>query len=174
VANGIPNVDIIPAPAGLAARQQPVAQQLRHVLGFLRSQYDTAVVDLGRSLGRVTIDALEEIDEAFLVRTLEIPALHLTKQIVQTLRDGGFGKGRLRLVLNRVPRRVEITPEELEKMLGLPVDSMFPDHYAELDECYAEGRLLPRTSHLGKHIVRVAAKLAGVEETRKRGFSLFG
>ncbi|MFB3826739.1 MAG: AAA family ATPase [Bryobacteraceae bacterium] len=175
VANGIPNVEIIPAPSGLAARAQFVQQQLRTVLGFLRSQYDWTITDLGRSLGRVTMDALEELDEAYLVTTLEVPALHMAKQITQTLLDSGYGKNRLRLILNRVPKRIEITAEELEKMLGLPVHSMIPNDYPELSECYSEGRLLPRNSNLGKHIQRVAMKLAGVEEDKaKKRFSLFG
>ena len=41
---------------------------------------------------------------------------NLAKQIVQTLLDSGYGKSRLKLVLNRVPKRVDVTPEELEKI----------------------------------------------------------
>ena len=100
------------------------------MLGFVRSHYDWTIVDLGRSLNRLTMDALEEIDEACLVTTLEIPALHQAKQIVQTLLDSGYGKNRLRLILNRAPKRMDITPEELEKMLGVPVYGMLPDDYA--------------------------------------------
>ena len=62
--------------------------------------------------------ALEEIDEACLVTTLEVPALHQSKQIIQTLIDSGYGKSRIRLILNRAPKRLDITPGELEKMLG--------------------------------------------------------
>ena len=64
--------------------------------------------------------ALEEIDEACLVTTLEVPALHQSKQIIQTLLDSGYGKNRIRLILNRAPKRLDITPGELEKMLGAP------------------------------------------------------
>ena len=39
--------------------------------------------------------ALEEIDEACLVTTLEVPALHQSKQIIQTLIDSGYGKNRI-------------------------------------------------------------------------------
>lgn len=182
VSNGIPGLEIIPGPSTLASRQQPQPDQLRNVLGFVRTYYDWSVVDLGRSLTHVTLGALEEIDTAVLVSTLEVPALHQAKQIVQTLLDSGFSKSRLRLVLNRVPKRVDITPEELEKMLGLPVFAMLPDDYPELYECYSEGRLLPRTSNLAKHIARVAAKLTGADEEKpgpgggvgRRLFGLFG
>lgn len=176
VSNGIPNVEIIPAPATLAGKQQIVQDQLRTILNFVRSQYDCTVVDMGRSLNRLNLELLEETDEACLVTTLDIPALHQAKQIVQTLLDSGYGKHRLRLILNRVPKRMDVTPQELEKMLGVPIHGMLPDDAPALYECYAEGKLLPRTGELGKHIARVTAKLAGLEEdaSLKRKFSLFG
>ncbi|HWQ55780.1 MAG TPA: AAA family ATPase [Bryobacteraceae bacterium] len=175
VSNGIPNLEIMPAPSTLAAKHQVLQQQLRHVLAFVRTQYDCSIVDLGRSLTRVTMEALEEIDEACLVTTLEIPALHQAKQIVQTLLDSGYSRQRIRLILNRVPKRVDVTPDELEKMLGVPIHCTVPNDFPELYDCYAEGRLLARNSNLGKHIARLAAKLVGIEDdSPKRKFSLFG
>ncbi|MCL4401923.1 MAG: AAA family ATPase, partial [Acidobacteria bacterium] len=150
VSNGIPGVEIIPAPVASAARQIPSQDELRPVLSFLRLHYDFVIADLGRSLGGAASSVLGELDEAFLVTSLEVPALHQAKAIVQRLLDSGYGKNRLRLVLNRVPKRLDVTPEEIEKMLGLPVYIMLPDDYAELYECYSAGKLLPRTSDLGK------------------------
>jgi pilus assembly protein CpaE len=120
--------------------------------------------------------ALEEIDEACLVTTLEVPALHQSKQIVQTLLDSGYGKNRIKLILNRSPKRLDITPGELEKMLGLPIFFMVPNDYTELYETYAEGRMLNRNSDLGKHMARLASKLSsmGEEKTGKKKFALFG
>jgi Flp pilus assembly CpaE family ATPase len=104
-----------------------------------------------------------------------VPALHQAKQIVQTLLDSGYGKTRLRLVLNRVPKRVDVTPEELEKMLGLPTFAMLPNDYPALYDCYSEGKLLPRNCNLGMHLARLAAKVAGgTMEPPKKRFSLFG
>ena len=142
---------------------------MRHVLAFVRPHYDWTVVDLGRSLSRVTMAALEEIDEACLVTTLEVPALHQAKQIVQTLIDSGYGKNRIRLILNRVPKRLDITPEELEKMLGIPIFCMLPNDYPELYECYAEGRLLSPHQQPGQSIsARLAGKLPGVEDEKSQ------
>ncbi len=123
--------------------------------------------------------ALEEIDEACLVTTLEVPALHQSKQIIQTLIDSGYGKHRIKLILNRAPKRLDITPGELEKMLGTPIFCTVSNDYPELYETYAEGRMLSRTSELGKQIARLAQKLANLEEdkpapTGKKRFALFG
>ena len=121
VSNGIPGVEIVSSPLALASKQQPKDEQIRQVLSFARPHYDWTLVDLGRSLTRMGMAALEEIDEACLVTTLEVPALHQSKQIIQTLIDSGYGKNRIKLILNRAPKRLDITPGELEKMLGTPI-----------------------------------------------------
>ena len=176
VSNGIPGVEIVASPLALGTKQQLKDEQIRHVLGFARPNYDWTLVDLGRSLSRLGMASLEEIDEACLVTTLEVPALHQSKQIIQTLLDTGYGKHRLKLILNRSPKRLDITPGELEKMLGVPIYAMVPNDYPELYEAYAEGRMLTRTSELGKNITRLALKLAGLEEetSKSKRFNLFG
>ncbi len=176
VSNGIPGVEIVASPLSLASKQVPKDEQVRHVLAFARPHYDWTLADMGRSLSHMSMAALDEIDEVCLVTTLEVPALHQSKQIVQTLIDSGYGKGRIRLILNRSPKRLDITPAELEKMLGLPIFCMVPNDYPELYETYAEGRMLNRNSDLGKQIARLAMKLSGLEEEKgsnKKRFGLF-
>jgi pilus assembly protein CpaE len=176
VSNGIPGVEIVASPLALASKQQIRDEQIRNVINFVRPHYDWTLVDLGRSLSRIGMAALEEIDEACLVATLEVPALHQAKQVIQTLLDSGYGKNRIRLILNRAPKRLDITPGELEKMLGVPIFCMIPNDYAELYETYAEGRMVARGSDLGKQMARLANKLANVEEEKgpKKRFGLFG
>ena len=177
VSNGIPGVEIVSSPLTLASKQEPTSDQIRRVIAFARPHYDWTLVDLGRSLGRVTMAALEEIDEACLVTTLEVPALHQSKQIVQTLIDTGYGKNRIKLILNRAPKRLDISPDELEKMLGVPIFHTILNDYAELYETYAEGRMLNRSSELGKQIARLAMKLGSLEDDKtkdKKRFGLFG
>ena len=174
VSNGIPGVEVIAAPAATADRTYPRQEQLRHLFGFLRSCYDFTLIDLGRSLTRVGVSALEEMDEAYLVSTLEVPALHQAKQVLQILMDGGYGKDRLRLILNRVPKRSELAPGEIEKILGLPVHAVLPSCYPELHECYSMGKLLPERSYLGKEIRALALRMAGIAEPpKKKKFGMF-
>jgi pilus assembly protein CpaE len=178
VSNGIPGVEIVSSPLALACKQEPKDEQVRHVLAFARPHYDCTLVDLGRSLSHMAMAALEEIDEACLVTTLEVPALHQSKQIVQTLIDSGYGKDRIKLILNRAPKRLDIAPDELERMLGVPIFHTILNDYPELYETYAEGRMLNRNSELGKQIARLAMKLGSLEDDKttkdKKRFGLFG
>ena len=88
----------------------------------------------------------------------------------------GYGQDRLRLVLNRMPQRLDVTPDELEKMMSLPVFATLPNDYPSLYESYSEGPLLPANSRLGKELSRMAVKVAGIQEEKsgKKKFSLFG
>jgi pilus assembly protein CpaE len=175
VAGGWPGLDVILSPA--APLSEPVnGDKFRQVLVFTRSQYDWILADLGRNLGLLAQGVLAEIDELYLIATMEVPTLHRTKQVVQWVLNTGYDKERLRLLLNRTPQPgVEVTPEEIEKILGLPVHGMLPNDYLALDESYCEGKLLPPVSNLNRQIIRMAAKLAGIpEQKNRRRFMLFG
>jgi hypothetical protein len=64
-------------------------------------------------------------------------------------------------------------------MLGTPIFCTVANDYPELYETYAEGRMLSRTSDLGKQITKLALKLANLAEDNpapsgKKRFALFG
>ena len=139
--NGVP-VGSVPRAHRRDRQREPVrqAEDLRTVLRFVRFQYDCTVIDLGRGMNPMVLSALEEVDEAFLVTTLDVPALHQA----QTDRAQPAGArirhpDRLRLVLNRVPRSPDVLPSELEELLGIPVYALLPDDYASVYEAYSEG-----------------------------------
>ncbi|MEQ1946834.1 MAG: AAA family ATPase [Bryobacteraceae bacterium] len=175
VSNGIPNLEIITAPASPAAKQLP-ANHLKQVLAFARTQYDFITLDLGRNLNPTTLALLDLIDEAFLITTQEVPALHHAKLMIQVLIEAGYPREKLRLVLNRSTRRFDVTIEELEKMLGVPVYATIANNYHVLHEAISEGQLVDGSSEVGEDMARLASKLGGVVEPppKKRKFSLFG
>lgn len=175
ISNGMPRLEVIAAPAVAASVEPPQEEAFQRVIRFARTLYDWIVVDLGRSLNPRTMTALEEIDEGFLVTTLEVPALYQAKQLITTLVSSGYGSDRLRVILNRMPKRPEVTLEEVQTMLGLPVYAALPNDYVALNEAYTEGELLEPGSGLASHFARLAAKIANLPEPRKRTrFSLLG
>jgi pilus assembly protein CpaE len=174
ISNGIPHLEIMAAPAPPAAAQSITPEQIRYVVRFGRTQYDWMVFDLGRSLSQFSFQVVDEMDETFIVTTLEITALHQAKQLIQRLLDSGYGSHRLRLLLNRAPKRSEITLDELRGMLGLPVYAAIANDYASLQESYAEGKLAPPGSLLARQFNDLVAKIAGLDSSRqKKKFSLF-
>lgn len=174
VSNGIPGLEIMTAPAPLTSQVPLQREDLAYVLRFARSQYDWVVADIGRSLTPLTLSAIENMSELLLITTPEVPALHITKHIVQKLKADGFSEDRLHLVLNRMPKNPEITVDELEKLLGLNAYAVLPNDYPSLNGSYSEGKLLQPNSSLGRSIAYLASKLAGIQQQEKKRFKLFG
>ncbi len=174
VSNGIPGIEVIMAPQNPSAQRERRIEDFRHILRFVRCNYDWTLVDLGRGLTAMSMTMLEELDEAFLVTDLDIPALHQAKQIIATLRDVGYSQQRLRLILNNMPRRADITVPELENMLGLSVYAVLPSDHESISEAYADKALASPETAFGKAITQLTNQIAGVKPKKQKGriFSL--
>jgi len=173
ISNGTPNLEIINAPTSPAAKQLP-AGHVKQVVAFARIQYDWTILDLGRNVNPGTLSILDMVDETYLVTTPEVPALHQAKQIIQVLLDAGYSRSHLRLLLNRTSKRIDVTFDELESMLGVPVFATVGNDFDALYEAFSAGRLVNESSGPGVDFARLASKIAGVAEQKKKRFSLFG
>jgi len=173
ISNGIPDLEILTAPTAPGAKEVH-APQLKQVLAFARTQYPWTVLDLGRNMNGTTLSMLDMLDETYLVTTHEVPALHQAKQMIRYLIDSGYPQANIRLILNRIPKRLDVTLDEMEQMLGLPIFATLANDYQALQDAYVEGRLVDGNSHLGKSFARLAAKISGTTDDRKKKFTLFG
>jgi pilus assembly protein CpaE len=175
VASTPEGVDMIAAPAEpmeLGGR----ALELSKLIQFWRSQYDYIVVDLGHGLTPAVCQLGDAFDSLVLVTTDELPALRLARQFIGALAKLSTDANRLRLVINRMPRRANVAVAELERILEFPIYAAIPNQYRQLSEAYAEARLLDPGSSLGIPLSAFAGKLAGIpQEARKAGkLAFFG
>jgi pilus assembly protein CpaE len=180
--NDAPGLDVMAAPADLVSKHQLNREQVQHVLSFVRSSYDWTVVDLGRGLGLLTMSVLDEIDELFLVTTAEVPALHLTKKILDVLKTSGYADKAIHLVANRSEDVSEAASKELESLIGLPLFANLPNEYSKLFRSYSENKLLAKGGILAVEFERLGSRMMG-EEPKPRapqkggwleGLGLFG
>jgi pilus assembly protein CpaE len=167
-----PGLAVMPAPATYTRWDHPDENRLQQALQFMRTQHDWIVLDLGRSLNSIATAVLDEIDQLFLVSTLEVVALHGLKSIVHGLFEHGE---KLQLLLNRTPKMMDISTQELEKILGRSLYAALPNDYMGLYQSYSSGNLLESGSRLGQEFTQLASKIAGVVPAKtKKKFSLFG
>jgi Flp pilus assembly CpaE family ATPase len=117
---------------------------------------------------------LESIDTMVLVTTNELPALRQARHMIQALAARNFGANRLRLVINRMPKRAQIQLSELEKVMGHPVFFPVPNDYQALNEAYSESRLMSPGSDFAGRIAAFTEKLTGVPPAAKKARGLFG
>jgi pilus assembly protein CpaE len=175
VTNGHAGLEVLGAPIETEVKEPPSPSQLRHVLKFARTQYEWVIADLGRGRSPMLSAALDELDDLLVVTTMEVPALLQMKQMLQYLRERRYSLQRIKLVLNRVVRRPELSIPDLEKLLGMSVFAIIGNDYKTLYEASSEGRLLMPDTQLCKQIGNMMAKLGGLEEvsTPKKFFSSF-
>ena len=167
-----PGLSVIPAPAAYSRWDHPDENRLKQVLQFMRTQHDWIVLDLGRSLNSIAMAVLEEVDQLFLISTLEVVALHGLKSIVHGLFEQGE---KLQLVLNRTPKMMDISTQDLEKILGRSLYAALPNDYMGLYQSYSSGNLLDSNTRLAQHFGLLASKIAGIQPVKsKKKFALFG
>ena len=164
VSNGTPGLEVILSPGAPFYSRERTVEDFRGVLRFTRSVYDWTVADLGSGLTLLAKAVLEEVDDLALVTQMEVPALHQTKLMLRALLDLGFASHRIKIILNRMPKRSEVTIEELEAMLGMSIFATVPSDFASLNDAYSEGRLLNPGSRLAKKVSEVAFRISGVAE----------
>jgi signal transduction histidine kinase/cellulose biosynthesis protein BcsQ/CheY-like chemotaxis protein len=176
VCNYTPNLDVLAAPASLAGKMLPRPERLARLLKFTQLNYVWTVVDLGRGLSDFSLSLLDRLDTSFIVTTPDVLALARTRQVVEALLEGGYPQDRLRLIVNRMPRRPALPPREIRRLLKLPVEAILPDSPEDLAACYTHGKLAPAGSAIGEQFAHLAAKLAGIQapRVRPRWFSLRG
>ncbi len=171
--NAKPRLDVIPCQAGVLPSQSEI-EQFRDVFRMIRSMYGWVIADLGRPLAPLTLSLLEDLDEVFLVTTPNIMALYQAKQFVKETVALGYPRQKLHLILNRVPKRREISASDVQSSLGLPVYAELPEQ-GELEAAYMAGKLLGEESELGRQFTNLALKVAGVQVEKRRSWvSLFG
>jgi len=176
VSNGIPNLEILTGPQPPASVRGVGGDQIRYVLRFVRDQYDWLVLDLGRGLSEFSMRTIEELDEIYLITTLDIPALHHAKTTLERLSKNNYNLSRVRLVVNRSPKHAELTADDLKTMLGVPVFATVADDPEAFHESFAEGKLVAQGSNAARQFEALTLKIAGIEEFKpaKKKFSLFG
>ena len=169
-----PGIDVIASPEDFSYEHAPSGDELRQAIRFMRTQHDWIVLDLGRSLNEVVAALYGELDELFLISVLEVSALHGLKAITQKLRDRGEDLTKLEVVLNRTPKMMDITQEELQKVIGRPLYAMLPNDYPSLYQSYSAGTLLSPDNRLAQQFSILTRKLAGITAPKpQKKFSLF-
>ncbi len=170
-----PGLDVVPAPHSFSQDQYVPKQDMVDLVRFMRTQHDWTVLDLGRSLNGIVSDLYEEIDQILLVAVLEVTALHGLKTIVRLLTERGDSLDKLQLVINRTPKTMDMTTDELAKILGRPLYAMLPNDYPSLYQSYSSGTLLPPDNRLAQQFGLLTSKITGMQPiSAKKKFSLFG
>jgi pilus assembly protein CpaE len=129
--------------------------QIRHLIEFMRRNYQALCFDLSGNLEKYSLEIMHEAKKIFLVCTPEIPSLHLAREKYLYLKHLDL-QDRVCVLLNRCQKRPIITPEQIEELLGLPIQLTFPNDYQGVHRALTFGRWVEPASDLGKQFALLA------------------
>src|SRR5919199_51237 len=101
---------------------------LRDIYTLLRSNYDFVVVDTPPGFTPEVIASIDSSSHVCMVGMLDSLSLKNTKLGLETLDLMGYGRERIRLVLNRADTNVGVTQEDVMNVIGRRPDVLVPSH----------------------------------------------
>jgi len=153
--------------------------QIRHLLEFMRRNYNALCFDMSGNLERYSLEIMHESKRIFLVCTPEIPSLHLAREKYLYLKQLDLSD-RVNIVLNRCQKRPLITPEQIEELLGVSIFMTLVNDYQGVQRAMTAGRWVEPASELGKQftalshtIMESKASAAPATDSKKRFIEFF-
>jgi len=96
------------------------------IVTALKKKYDYVLVDIGRTLSKISMPIIEEADLVVLVLGTDLSTVDLTKKLWDYLRDQGVSSDRVFAILNRAVGLEGLTKPEAEKIVGIDIKLMMP------------------------------------------------
>jgi len=138
------------------------------VVEFARSQYEFVVLDLPSAYGPEAKAVLPDADHTYLVCNPELPSLHLTRRCISHLEQDGFSRDQFSLLLNRLSRRGELGPQDMERVFNFPIGKVLPEDDGAVHRALTAGKPVPDSSELGRQLASFAKDIYGKGREEKK------
>src|SRR4030095_4334587 len=122
-------LSLLAAPREADAADEIEPEHVFEVLQRLRETFDYVVLDPQHTFDAITLAALDQSDEIVLVLSLDIPAIRSTQRALEIFDRLGYPRKKVRIVVNRWSKQIDIDLREVEKFLGEPVIGFIPSDY---------------------------------------------
>ena len=157
--------DVIAAPFAITPLENIDVDRLLHMLTVARREYGSVLVDLPANWTNWTLSTALASTDIVLVTDLTIAGLRQAKRRVELFDTVGLARERLRIVVNRVEKRLfrAIGVEEVRRTLGHPVYATLAADPTVLSTAQDQGLLAweaNRRSRFAADIADLAERLA--------------
>ena len=100
--------------------------RIAQIVDVLRTSYDFIILDIGRSLSRISLPLIQQADVIALIVSTDQSTIHLTKTVWEYMQSQGIDPQRLYAILNRAVGLEGLTKSEAEAIIGIPIRMMIP------------------------------------------------
>jgi len=117
---------LLPGSPDPEAAQRLKIGNIQAIIDALRQQFDYVVLDVGRSLSRVTMPIIEEADLLAMILSTDQSTVTLTRKLSSYLTSQGCSPQKTFPILNRAVGLEGVTKAEAEKIIGLDIKLTMP------------------------------------------------
>ena len=123
------NVSLLAAPIKAESAEDIEPRHIYEIMESLRHRFDTVIIDTPHSFDAVTISALDHADQILVVLTLEIHAIRSTRRALEIFDRLGYPRKKVRLVVNRWSKNIDLDQKQVEDFLGERVVGFIQSDY---------------------------------------------
>ena len=123
------HLSLLAAPREADSADEIEPQHIFEVLQKLREHFDYVVLDPQHTFDSITLAALDQADDIVLILTLDIPAIRSTQRALEIFDRLGYPRKKVRIVVNRWSKQIDLDLRQVEKFLGEPVVGFVPSDY---------------------------------------------
>jgi pilus assembly protein CpaE len=174
-------LDVLAAPDSLEKVESVGASQVGQILQYLKNSYEYVVVDTSNSFDDQTVAALDQSSTIFLISNTDLPSLRNAQRCLSIFERMGYKKEKIRLLINRYQKSLEIRSKDIEETLNFPVYWFFPNDWPTIINSVNSGVPLSTVNHseiagsFAQFVQQVAKIQPHKPPEKKKGFlGLFG
>jgi pilus assembly protein CpaE len=158
----LPNLGVLASPNEPEKATEILPEHVAPLIQVALKNYDFVILDIGRRMDAVSIQALDKADMIFPVIQQTLPFIRDTKRLIDVFHSLGYGEEKLRLIVNRYDKKSEITLEDIKNTLRIPVFKSIPNNYSVVEESVNHGVpviKIARRSPIAKMLLEIGAEL---------------
>jgi len=101
-------------------------ERIEEIVDMLRSAYDFIILDIGRSLSRISLPLIQKADLITLIVSTDLDTIKLTKTVWEYFQEQGIDNQKIYAILNRAVGLEGLTKTEAEAIIGLQIRTTMP------------------------------------------------
>jgi pilus assembly protein CpaE len=102
------------------------AGRIGDIVSALKEAYDYVLIDIGRSLSRITLPLIQQADLNILVVSTDVSTVPLTKSVWEYMEHKGVNTNSVFTILNRSVGLEGLSKADAEKALEIPIRAALP------------------------------------------------
>jgi len=163
-------ISILAEPPDPADSDLITATQVSQIISHLKSMFSHVIVDTTHRFDSRTLEVFSQSDYILLVTVASIPSIRATRKSLDVFKGLGYGKDKVKIVVNRTSKKDKINISEIEKNLEYPVFWSIPNNYKAAIRAIDSGIPLIARKHMpniGKSIFEMAKHMMNGDLSHK-------